>query len=190
VDDEDRKLELDPALKLPDMTVSEPPPKVYPRLNFRLRIAMWLAFIGGPLVIAMGLYEAYRGWHLKSSGQAVTGVLVSSEALNTGKGRTSYQIVVDYLPPGSKTKYRKRFVVGEEEFQQAKKAGSCTVRYLESDPAFSRVGDGGGDEGEMIAMGAGVLLFGAGVWWYLRRQLAAVEKYVWGGMASSLGDKV
>jgi hypothetical protein len=109
------------------------PPRVYPRLNSRLRIAMWLMLVGGPMVIGMGLYERYRVSQLKTVGQKVEGKLHDSALLNTGKGRVSYQLVVDYLPPGSDTMYRKTFVVDEATHEQVRQAKVCTVAYLPSD---------------------------------------------------------
>jgi len=181
-DDELKKLDLAPAAPLPEAKDVGKPPKVYPHLSSRIRIAMWCALIGGPIAFAMGGYELYRGIQLKSVGKEIVGAVRSSEALNTGKGRTSYQIVVDYRPPGSDTMYRKQFVVSEEEFQNAKRVGQCKVTYLPSDPTFSTVGEATSQASEMIEIGGGVFLFGVGVWWALRRQMLAAERYVMQGV--------
>src|SRR3954471_22652259 len=118
IDKELKTPDLDSSVRLPAAQDVGKPPKVYPLLNSRLRVAMWCALIGGPIVLAMAGFELYRGMQLKSLGKEVVGILRSSEALNTGKGRTSYQIVVDYRPPESDTKYRKQFVVSEDQYGQ------------------------------------------------------------------------
>ena len=182
MDDEHQKLNLATAMPVPEQQSGEKPPKVYPQLNAKLRIAMWCALIGGPIALAMASYEFYRGKQLKSVGKEVVGNLFSSETLNTGKGRISYQVVVDYLPPGSGTKYRKLFVVSEDEYNQAKSTGECKVVYLPSDPLFSAIGEPTTQASEMMAIGVGVFLFGVGVWWYLRRQMSAVERFVLQGI--------
>jgi len=99
IDDEHEKLNLATAMPVPEQQSGEKPPKVYPQLNAKLRIAMWCALIGGPIALAMASYEFYRGKQLKSVGKEVVGNLFSSETLNTGKGRISYQVVVDICRP-------------------------------------------------------------------------------------------
>ena len=50
---------------------SSKPPRVYPKLNRRLRIAMWLAFLGGPAMIAMGGYQYFQSSKLETEGVKV-----------------------------------------------------------------------------------------------------------------------
>jgi hypothetical protein len=186
MDDELQKLDLSSAVPLSKLQrPGTPPPKVYPALNTKLRIVMWISLLGGPLAIAMGGYETYRASQLKTIGKQVTGKLFDSETLDTGQGRTSYQIVVDYLPPGSDTKYRKRFVVSEGDFKQAEATGESTVTYLPSDPTFSAIGEPTSQASEMLAIGVGVLLFGCAIKWYFYRQWKAVEQYVRQDVANS-----
>jgi hypothetical protein len=159
------------------------PPKVYPRLNTKLWIAMWVMLVGSPVMIGMGLYELYRVSQLKTVGQKVEGKLFNSNALNTGKGRTSYQLTVEYYPPGSDTRYRKEFTVDEATFEQVKQAGTCTVTYLASDPTVSGIGDNVTAKSEPLAIGAGLLAIAGVIALYRRKQAQDVDRYI--GSAAS-----
>ena len=163
---------------MPDLPDTPKPPQVYPRLNRRLRIAMCLALIGGPLIIAMGGLEYHRTSKLKTEGAKIPGVVVDSSTLDTGKGRTSYRIILDYKPPNDETTYRKEFFVTEEIYNQARQAGHVPVTYLRSDPTVSTAGDDIHVQTEPFAMGGGLILFALAVWYYLRMQKQRVERYV------------
>jgi Protein of unknown function (DUF3592) len=165
----------DSKLDLPD---TPKPPRVYPRLNRRLRIAMWLALIGGPLMIAMGGYEYHRTSKLKTEGATIPGVVVDSNTLDTGKGRTSYRITLDYKPPNDETTYRKEFFVTEVIYDKARQAGHVPVTYLQSDPTVSAAGDDIQVQTEPFAIGGGLIIFALAVRYYLRRQMQEVERYV------------
>jgi len=162
----------------PDLPDTPKPPKVYPRLNRRLRIAMGLAFVGGPLMIAMGGYEYYRTSKLKTEGAKIPGTLVESNALDTGKDRTSYRITLEYLPPNDDTTYRKEFFVTEAIYNHARQAGQVPVTYLPSDPTVSTAGDDITVQTEPFAMGGGLIVFAFAVLYYQRRQMQKVERYV------------
>jgi hypothetical protein len=178
MDDELEKLNL-PSVPGPPRAVSQDrPPKVYPRLNAKLRIFMWCAILGGPVLLAMGGYEAYRARKLKLTGKQVAGKVVSADVIHGPNAQRTHQLTVDYLPPGSKIKYRKQFAVDEKVYAESKESGDCMVTYLESEPTFSSVGDASSKASEMLAMGGGIFIIGVGVRWLLRRQQQAVIRYV------------
>lgn len=126
----------------PDLRDMPKPPRVYPRLNRRLRIAMLLALIGGPIMIAASSYEYYQISKLRTDGRTAPGVLVHSHTVGTGKGRTSYQITLDYKPPHNDVMYRKTFFVTEAVYDQARQTGQIPVKYLPSNARVSTTTDG------------------------------------------------
>lgn len=146
----------DSKLDLPD---TPKPSRVYRGLNRRLRIAMWLALIGGTLMIAMGGYEYDRTSKLKTEGATIPGVVVDGNALDTGKGRTSYRITLDYRPPNDGTTYRKEFFVTEAIYNKARQAGHVPLTCLQSDPTVSTAGDEIQVQTESFAIGGGLILF-------------------------------
>lgn len=162
----------------PDLPDTPKPPKVYPRLNRRLRIAMCLALIGGPLAIAMGGFDYHRTSKLRTEGTKILGAIVESNTLDTGKGRTSYRITLDYKPSNDETTYRKEFFVTEEIYNQARQAGNFPVTYLRSDPTVSTAGDDIQVQTEPFAIGGGLIIFALAAWFYLRRQVQKVERYI------------
>lgn len=157
------------------------PPRVFV-FGRRLRIAMWLAFIGGPVMIAMGGYESYRTSQLRTRGETIRGTLVTHDTLATGKGRTSYHVTLDYAPPESETTFRKEFFVSKTHYEQAVHDGHIDVTYLPSDPTLSTVGDNLPFNTEPYAIGGGLLLIALGAWYFQRRQRAKVERYVMDGV--------
>ncbi len=63
-------------------------------------MAMWLAVILGPVIVALGGSEYLQSSKLKSEGLKAPGTVVESSTLATGKGRTSYyRPAFDYQPP-------------------------------------------------------------------------------------------
>jgi hypothetical protein len=136
---------------------------------------MWLAFIGGPVMLAIGGYEYVRASKLKTEGAKIPGILVASNTLNTGKGRVSHRITLDYKPAGANATYRKEFVVAEPIYDRARQDGQVPVTYLPSDPRVSTAGDDVPIETEQFAIGGGLIVFAFVVWLVLRRQTRRVE---------------
>ena len=141
---------------------------------------MWLAFIGGPVMLAMGGYEYYRTSRLKTQGVKTSGILVDSSTRATGKGRTAHRITLDYKLPGGTPTYRKEFSVSEAVYSQARQDGRLPVTYLPQDPTVSMAGDHLPVETEPFAIGGGLIIFGLVVWYVLRRQ-ASKERNSVGG---------
>jgi hypothetical protein len=141
---------------------------------------MWLALAGGVLMTVMGGYEYYRLSSLKSKGEKIPGRLVDSRTLNTGKGRTSYQVTLDYKPPKSETTYRKDFFVPESVYVQASEVGEADVTYLPDDPTVSEAGGEIRVDTEPLAIAGGLFVAAGALWYFQRRQLAKVESYVTG----------
>lgn len=161
---------------LPDLKAVPPPPKIYPRLNARLRLAMWLGFLIGPLTMAYGGYAYLQVAKLRTEGEKTTGILFDSGLTQTGKGRVSYRITLDYTPPHNETTIRKDFVVPEAIYQQARQAGQYPVIYSARDPEFSIVSGDLSAEIEPLVIGIGLCLFSVGVWYYRRRQSASLDR--------------
>ena len=141
---------------------------------------MWLAFVGGPVMIAKGGYEYNRTSRLKTEGVRTRGTLVDSDGLDTGKGRRSYRITLDYKSKNGETTYRKMFVVTEALYNQARRAGQAQVTFLPDDPGVSTAGDHIPVKSEFFAIGGGLILFALVVWRYRRRQMRSVESYLVG----------
>jgi hypothetical protein len=158
-----------------------PPPKVYPKLNRKLGYVKWLAMVGGAIVAIGGAYKCYEIYQLKSRGVSIQGTLFNHSTLATGKGRTSYDIIVDYDPKELPQGVRKRFNVLESVYRDAKQNGAVEVTYLPSDPTISAVGSNFHYDAEPIAIGIGVFVFGLVLHFYLRWKLAQVVNYVQGG---------
>jgi len=138
---------------------------------------MFLAFVGGPVVLAMGAYEQYRANDLKSNGFTVPGKLEDSNVINTGKGRSSHRVTLKYFVESNNTRYSKEFIVNKVQFDEAERNGELEVTFLPTDPAFSMAGGVKGNS-EMFAMGGGILFVGVAIWLYRRRQLQALNRYM------------
>jgi hypothetical protein len=158
-----------------------PPPKFYPVLYRRLRLLKWLALVGGIVMLCGGAYEYWRGVQLQTTGKQTVGKLFSNNEVATGKGRTSYRVLLDYKPVDSATTFRKEFVVGKPLYDQIVQNGETTVTYAPSDPETSAVGAKLPINTEPLAIGAGLLLVSAGVWWYQRREWQKIYAYMTGG---------
>ena len=156
------------------------PPRVYPRLNRRIWLLMWLSLAGGLAALGGGGYENYRAQQLRSHGQQVEGVLVDSGKLSTGKGRTAYSVTLNYLPPNDATTYQKQFSVTEPQFNEILQAGKAQVTYLATDPTQSAVGGVIKPNYEPLAMGIGLLAVSGGIALFRRRQWQKVEAYIHG----------
>lgn len=141
---------------------------------------MGLAFLASPVMIGLGGCDAYRVARLKREGVQVVGSLVDSRPLNTGKGRTSHQITLEYVPAGSDVGYQKDFVVTEAIHDEAKRTGEFPVTFLPSDPRISVAGREAVYEFEFFAIGAGLLAGAFFVRWYLRRQMANLDRFLAG----------
>lgn len=156
-----------------------PPPRVYPRLNQRLRLAMWLAFIGAPIFIVVAGYQYFDSLKLQRHGVQVVGTLAGSSARSTGRGRVSYRITVDYSPKDNPL-HRKEFVVPESIFVAATRDNEIPVVYLPADPTISVVGRTPTPRSEPFAIGGGLLLFALSIRFYLKRLRDRVETYARG----------
>ena len=156
-----------------------PPPRVYPRLNQRLRLAMWLAFIGAPVFLTIAAYQYYDTLKLEKQGVQVVGTVVDSHPWKTVKGQTSYRITVDYLPKDYPL-HRKQFIVPESVSVAATRDSEIPVVYLPTDPTNSVVGQAPTPRLETFAIGGGLLLFATLVWLYLKRLTTRVQAYARG----------
>lgn len=169
----DEAYEIDPN--------APPPPQFYPALYRKLRILKWLALVGGIVMLGGGTYEYMQAVKLQTSGEQTVGKLFDKTTLATGKGRTSYQVILDYKPPDDATTYRKPFVVSKELFDQIAQQGEATVTYLPDSPETSSVGGQTRINTEPLAIGGGLVLVSAVVWWYQRREWKKIHAYITGG---------
>ncbi|MGD9645727.1 MAG: DUF3592 domain-containing protein [Pirellulales bacterium] len=165
------------TLKLPPD--GRPPPKVYPRLNRRIGLLMWLSLAGGLAMLGGGAYEIYRAQQLRDQGQTAEGSLVDANKLNTGQGRTAYSVTLNYQPPGDPTTYQKQFSVSEQKYNEILQAGKADVTYSATDPTHSAVGRDIQPNYEPLAMGVGLLAVSGGIALYRRRQWKKVESYIY-----------
>jgi hypothetical protein len=157
-----------------------PPPKVYPRLYQRLRMLKWLALVGGVVMLCGGAYQ-YRGLvRLKTSGAQTTGKLFESQTVNTGKGRVSYRVVLDYRPTDGATPFRKQFTVTKAVYDDITTTGEAIVTFLPDDPTTSTITGDRGIDPETLAIGVGLLAASAATWWYQRREQRKIDAYIAG----------
>ncbi len=156
-----------------------PPPRVYPRLNQRLRLAMWFAFIGAAVLVAVAAYHYRDTLKLEKQGVQVVGTVVDNSPWRTVKGRTTYRLTVDYLPKDYPL-HRKVFIVPESVFAAATRDSNVRVIYLPSDPTDSVVDQTPTPRLETFAIGGGLLLFAVLVWLYLKRLATRVQAYALG----------
>ena len=160
--------------------IDNPPdstPRIYPKRLKRFRLLSYLTLIGGVVMLAGGIYEYTRTSTLKKSGKTVDGTLVDQTQSNTGKGRISYQIVVDYDPIEGRG-YRKNFVVSKTAYDNAVAGKAIDVTYAPSDPSNSIIGREPRYQLEPFAMAAGFLLTGGALVWNNRWKINQVTAYV------------
>ena len=158
-----------------------PPPKFYPVLYRRLRLLKWLALIGGIGMLGGGAYQAWESRKLQDDGGRTVGKLFNHDTFDTGKGRTSYRVILDYKPAENERTLRKPFVVPKAQYDAIVQAGEATVTYSPDNPENSVVGDTVKIDTEPLAIGGGLLLVSAVVWWYQRREWQKILAYVTGG---------
>lgn len=161
---------------------SDKPPSFHPRLYRRMRIFMWLALIGGLFMVVAGGMEYQRMLRLRSDGVRIVGRLFDHSTLATGKGRTSYHLVLDYEPKEDTQIFRKEFFVTKPIYDAALQTKQAGVIYLPSDPTESVAGDSVSPDAEKIAIGGGLLLLSAAVWFYYRRKMNQIDDYIRGGI--------
>ena len=83
----------------------------------KLRLVMFLGLIGGPIVVGVGYYQYLEAVKLREKGKTTEGTIVESSTLATGKGRSSYRLVVDY---GGMDGFSKRYVEKDVEVEAGK----------------------------------------------------------------------
>ncbi len=110
-------------------------------------------------MLGIGAVEYRKSRKLQAEGVEVPGKVVSSDVLNTGKGRQSLSLIVDYEAAENGQGYRKKFTVPKTIFDDGLKAGEVSVVYLADDPTVSSVGDEVKANTEPMAIGGGILLF-------------------------------
>jgi len=139
---------------------------------------MWFSLLGGVILLGKGGYDYWLVSQLRSEGISTLGTLFDSRTVDTGRGRTSYRITLDYQPEGSEMALRKEFVVPQPLYHLAQQTQKMPVIYLPSDPTTSQVGAIPKFDPEPIAMGAGLLLLATAVRFYLWGKMRQVEKFV------------
>src|SRR6476660_4979248 len=105
-----------------DATSSDAP-AIYPQLNRKLNWFKWLGFIGGIATTLVGTYQYQRSIQLREHGIKTEGTLVDSSSLNTGKGRRSYTVVIDFDSKENNQGFRKEFNVPEKTFNDVRRTG-------------------------------------------------------------------
>lgn len=163
------------AIQVKDETI-----RIRPRLVRKLRLVAVLGLIGGPVLLAMGIWDAWQVSRLREEGHTVEGTVVESQALATGKGRTSHRLTVEYRPDGL-PRHRKHFLgVPVAVAEAAQASGKVPVRYLPGRPFVAMVGDAARIDTEPMAIGAGVFLAGLAGTIYLRRRNQQIDRAMFG----------
>jgi hypothetical protein len=146
----------------------------------RLKIAAGLGLIGGLLAMGIALTEWATHSKLMSAGVVAPARVVDREALDTGRGRSSRKLTLDYQPEvkagGKRITYRKEFTVSDEIDAATRMGAPIAVRFLPDDPTISEVVGNPTDLGEKFAISAGVLLFGIALIVYLARRRAPAAR--------------
>ena len=151
-----------------------------PKLVRKLKLLMVLCLVGGPVMLGIGGYGWLETNRLRTDGKVTDGKVLSSETLNTGKGRVSHRLVVEYHPEGCPIHEKLFLGVRSDIFDEAVKSGGVVVRYLPRKPIVSALGDDIRVEFEPIAIGAGLLLVGAMIWFHFRGKYREIDKAVQG----------
>ena len=113
------------------------------------------------------------------------GTVFDHGTLNTGRGRTSYRLTLDYKPPVGETTYHKEFIVSEVIYNQALQARQAPVTYLPSEPERSAVGNDFQPDTEPLAIGGALILFALAVSFFLRWQVKRVQGYLFEGSGTN-----
>jgi Protein of unknown function (DUF3592) len=145
-----------------------------PKLIRKLKWLKWLSLIGGVFTTCAGTYELNNQRRLQTQGTVIEGRLFDTSVLDTGKGRHSYTIVVDYDPKEMPRGIRKSFNVSKDAYDEAVRTRKTSVRYLPSDPTDSAIGTRIVPNIEPIAIGIGLILIAIASQAYLtwkKRQL-------------------
>lgn len=146
----------------------------------RLKIVAGLGLIGGLLAMSIAFTEWVTHSKLMSAGVVVPARVVDREAIDTGRGRSSHTLTLDYQPEvkaGSKRiAYRKEFNVAVEIDAATRMGAPIAVRYLPDDPTISEVVGNPTDLPEKFAISAGVLLFGIALIVYIARRRAPAAR--------------
>ena len=145
----------------------------------KLRIAMFLGLLGGPIVLAMGIYQFKEMKSLGTKGTRVTADVIECGVLNTGKGRRVYKVVADYKVSEALIG-RKEFIVQKEEYDAATATKKIDVTFLPNKPEVSAAGKTIRPDTEMMAIGGGVFGFGVLVFFYFRQKDKEIERAIKG----------
>lgn len=140
----------------------------------RLKVVAGLGLVAGLLALGMACLEWATHAQVIRSGVVVPARIVERAALDTGRGRSSRTLTLDYQPEpgagGEPITYRKEFAVSDEIDAATRMGAPIAVRYLPDDPTISEVVGNPPDILEKFAIGVGVLLFGVGMLFYLARR--------------------
>jgi hypothetical protein len=145
----------------------------------KLRIAMCLGLIGGPIVSAMGFYQFKEMKSLAAKGTRVTADVIECSVLNTGKGRRVYKVVADYKVSEALIG-RKEFIVQQDEYDAATATKKIDITFLPNKPEVSSAGKTIRPDTEMMAIGGGVFVFGVIAFSYFRRKDREIERAIKG----------
>ena len=107
-------------------------------LTKKLTFLKYIILAVGIVVLILGLIEYKKIASLESEGETIQGKIHSRLMLNTGKGRSSYQLIVDYQPTKI-TIYRKEFTVTKDFYNSTKNTDEIEMKYLRDEPTVSGI---------------------------------------------------
>jgi hypothetical protein len=130
----------------------------FPIIPRKLRVAAWIAAIGGPILALMACYEYYRDLSLLQNGVRADATINSFRRESTTKGREVYHFDISWRDDASDKRYRKKFSTPSSRWQNGAPVGSTTVIYFPDAPQRSEIGDSFRPDTEPIILG---ILFAA-----------------------------
>jgi len=124
-----------------------------------IKILRYIFLAAGILVMMLGLKDYRNVASLEGEGILIQGKIHSKPVLNTGKGRSSYNLVIDYRPEGNKI-YRKEFTVSKDIFESKNVSDNIEIKYLKDEPTVSGLSGHIYEQKYPLIVGIGAFLLG------------------------------
>jgi len=126
-------------------------------MNFLIKIRH-IILLFGIVILVMGLVDYFKISSLESEGETIQGKVSSRQILNTGLGRASYKLVIDFQPT-KKTIYRKEFTVTKKVYNETNKIGLVEIKYLRDEPEVSGISGHITEQKHPLYVGLGTFVF-------------------------------
>ncbi len=135
-------------------------------MNFLKKIRH-IILLFGIVILVMGLVDYSKISSLESKGETIQGKVSSRHILNTGLGRASYKLVIDYQP-SRKIIYRKEFTVSKKLYYDTEKLDQVDIKYLKVEPEVSGISGNITEQKHPLYVGLGAFTFCLVVFFVLR----------------------